>query len=430
MGRRKKPRFKMVLPFRLAVNDADGRPLQLLAYTLDISAGGARLAGIRVPLNIGDTLHGQYKQAKARFRVVWVGEPGEKGDRQVGIQYLAGEKSIWVELPEEDFCDEVEVLDTEVAEPAAAGLSEPAEAPSQDPLGELINTLEAVLEKLRETAGLVHSAGLVPEIAEPFKTAIAHARNTGFAVQQWIELQQDSKDTSVALETANSERVRFAAQLCRSLIAQVEQLGPGISGEARTALIAAVRNLAQHLGLQHTGERPPQSSVRPARQQCDPVALLAGLNEEIRSSKFQVAELLNLIAERACLFTSADGAAIAVRDDTEMVCCASAGMAPLVGIRFSASEALAGTAIRTARPVVWSDTQKDSSVDAALCASLNVRSSVIVPITAGAEVVGALQAFSALPDTFDDTSVLLLQRLAEFVASVATGLPSVANSAG
>ncbi len=429
MGRRKKPRFKMVLPFRLTVNDTDGRPLQLLAYTLDISAGGARLAGIRVSLNVGDTLHGQYKQAKARFRVVWVSEPGEKGDRQVGIQYLAGEKSIWVELPEEDFCDEVEVLDTAAAEPAA-GLPQSAEVPSQDALGELVNTLEVVLEKLRETASLVHSAGLHAEIAEPFKTAIAHVRNTGFALQQWIELQQDSKDTSVALETANSERVRFATQLCRSCMAQDEELGPGISGEARTALIAAVRNLAQHLGLQHTGERPLQSPASPPpKQERDPVALLAGLNEQIRSSNFQVSELLNLIAERACLFTSAEGAAIAVRDEAEMVCCASVGMAPLLGVRFSASEALAGTAIQTARPVVWSDTQKEASVDAALCASLKVRSSVIVPITAGAGVVGALQAFSAVPDAFDDTSVLLLERLAEFVASVASGLPSVVNSA-
>jgi putative methionine-R-sulfoxide reductase with GAF domain len=154
----------------------------------------------------------------------------------------------------------------------------------------------------------------------------------------------------------------------------------------------------------------------------DSVALLAGLNDEIRSTPASAEETLVLIAERARSFTDADGAALALRDEDDMVCCASAGLAPLVGVRFSVAGGLAGEAIATRWPVLCLDVEKDQRVDAALCRSLHLGSSAIVPIVARDTVMGVLQVFAARPHAFDEASTSLLQHLADFVVSLAPDL--------
>ena len=61
----------MVLPVSVWGTDSDGKHFHQLAYTLDISTGGARLAGLAAKLQKGDTIGVKYKQRKAPFRVVW-----------------------------------------------------------------------------------------------------------------------------------------------------------------------------------------------------------------------------------------------------------------------------------------------------------------------------------------------------------------------
>ena len=277
---------------------------------------------------------------------------------------------------------------------------------------------------LRALDGLVNSAVVVPQIVGEFHGAAGHLRNSAWAVQQWLELQQQSKDTSGVLASVNSEQVRFTAQLCRELLKEQQHLGAGVSPETREALVEAVQALAEQLGVA-LPRRPADQGAQAAK--LDPVALLAGLNQEICSATLSAEETVNLIAERARSFTRADGAAIAVGDETEMVCCASAGVAPLVGVSFSTAGGLAGEAISTRRPVVCRDAEQDERVDAALCRSVDLRSSVILPITAGQAVTGVLQVFASRPNAFDETCVSLLQQLAEFVASLEPGLRLEAN---
>jgi len=432
----------MVLPVSIWGTDSSGKAFHQLAYTLDISTGGAKLAGVKATLKPGEIIVVRYKQRKARFHVVW------SANHEAGIQYVEGERFIWIELPEEEFIDREPVREA-AAKPAAAGPPPPradsspagSEAPPpaahalQDagPVAdsgpviepsrtdELAATLETCLASLRSLDGLVNSAGTVAEVAQEFHSAAGHLRNTAWAVQQWIELQPESRGHNAILESVNSERVRFGTQLCRELAKERQHLVAGVSPENREALVAAVQLLAQELG---TGFEPQSSragrSAEPARR--DPVALLAGLNQEIRSATLSAEGTLDLLVERARSFTDADGAAIALRDDEDMVCCASSGIAPLAGIRFSVSGGLAGEVIAARQSLIWRDAEKDERVDASLCRSLDLRSSAITPIMDGDAVLGVLQVFAGRPNAFDEAAVSLLQHLAEFVASLGPSL--------
>lgn len=431
----------MVLPVNIWGTDTAGKAFHQIAHTLDISTGGARLAGITVALNRGDIVAVRYKQRKARFRVVWINHD------QVGIQYVEGEKFIWVELPEEEFIDQGPVGQ---ASPPAAGAEPPRasadssqagmEAPQpetraeqdagtvagpeptvlQNRNDELAAALENCLASLRSLNDLVNSAGMPAQVAQEFHAAAAHLRNTGWAVQQWVELQQESRDKSHILASVNSERVRFAIQLCHELVQEQQRLTAGVSQENRKALVAAVQSLAQELGLGLQPSSQQRRTPEPARR--DQVALLAGLNQEVRSSALSAEQMLEMMVERARSFTDADGAAIALRDEEDMVCCASSGIAPLVGIRFSVSGGLVGGAIATRRSVICREAEKDQRVDAALCRRLDVGSSAIAPIVARDAVMGVLQVFAGRPHAFDEASASLLQHLAEFVASLEPNL--------
>jgi GAF domain-containing protein len=407
----------MVLPVNVYGTDSVGKPFHLIAYTMDISTGGARLAGISVHLSVGDLIAVRYKQAKARFRVAWVSKD------QLGIQYAPNEKFIWVELPEDGgFADTVLIEEAEVAptgpvplQNASASSAPPETHGEKERSAGIATALEICLDGLRRLDGLVGSAELGRHVARHFHRAVAHFRNTAWAVQQGTELQQDGKDCSVIVETANSEHVRYAAQLCRELAQNRHDLGPGVSEENRQILAGAVLALAGFLGIASHGTIPRQ---RPAATPDDLTALLAGLDDQIRSSSLPPQAALELIAERGRSFTGADGAAIALRDEEDLVCCASAGMAPAIGVRFSASEGLAMEAVAAVAPVLCADTEIDPRVDKSLCRTLNLRSSAIVPLTDRESVLGILQVFSCRPGFFDEPCLAVLRQLGQFAAAL------------
>jgi len=435
-GRRHKPRFRMVLPVNISGTDTTGKVFQQLAYTLDISIGGARLAGIAVPLNSGDIVALRYKQRKANFRIAWINRD------QVGIKQVEGEKFMWVDLTDGEFTDVMPEAAPRAAVAARPGSAEPGSAEIEAaPLGghaesviatdvsperaalqkrndELAAALENCLVSLHRLNDSVNAAGMPAAVAREFHAAAAHLRNTGWAVQRWVELQQDSREKDHILASVNSERVRFATQLCRELLLEQRRLSTGVSQENREALAAAIQSLARELEVDvRPLSRPGEQRPRP-----DPVALLAGLNQEIRSSTLSSEETLQLIAERARSFTGADGAAIALRDEEEMLCCASAGVAPLVGVRFAISGGVVGEVIANQRSVICRDAQKDQRVDSVLCHSMNLKSSAITPIVTRNSVTGVLQVFAGSLDAFDEASVSLLQHLAAFMVSLEPSL--------
>lgn len=127
---------------------------------------------------------------------------------------------------------------------------------------------------------------------------------------------------------------------------------------------------------------------------------------------------LRLVVERARSLTRATGAAIAVADQTDMVCRARTGVAPDLGARFSPDSGLSGEVVRTGAAVRCPDTSHDPRVDQTACEHLNIRSIVIVPILSGRAVIGVIEIFSGRIAAFDDRHVLNLTRLADLVSAM------------
>jgi hypothetical protein len=95
MGKRREPRMKVELQVRIAGIDASGRPLLQAVTTGNISRQGALLDGVQGAFEPGETVSLSYHSNKARFRVIWVGEPGTVRAGQVGVQSIESAKCIW-----------------------------------------------------------------------------------------------------------------------------------------------------------------------------------------------------------------------------------------------------------------------------------------------------------------------------------------------
>jgi N-acetylmuramoyl-L-alanine amidase len=132
--------------------------------------------------------------------------------------------------------------------------------------------------------------------------------------------------------------------------------------------------------------------------------------------QFVLDEVLQLVAERAVAITGADGLAIALAENNEIVLRASAGaVRPDVGARIDRSSAFSGACFRMAQIVRCDDTELDPRVNLRACRRLGARSMVAVPLCGRRRVIGLLEAFSAEPFGFNDSDVRNLSLLAELV---------------
>jgi N-acetylmuramoyl-L-alanine amidase/putative methionine-R-sulfoxide reductase with GAF domain len=132
--------------------------------------------------------------------------------------------------------------------------------------------------------------------------------------------------------------------------------------------------------------------------------------------QFVLDEVLRLVAERALAITGADGLAIALAENDEIVLRASAGtVRPDVGQRIDRDSAFSGACFRMAEIVTCDDTDTDSRVNLQACRRLGARSMVAVPLCGRRRVIGLLEAFSAWPFAFNESDVRNLSLLAELV---------------
>lgn len=134
--------------------------------------------------------------------------------------------------------------------------------------------------------------------------------------------------------------------------------------------------------------------------------------------QFVLDEVLQLVAERGVAITGADGLAIALAQNNEIVLRASSGMVrPDVGARIDRDSAFSGACFRTAQVVVCDDTEVDNRVNVGACRKLGARSMVAVPLCGRKRVIGVLEAFSSWPFSFNDSDVRNLTLLAELIVA-------------
>jgi N-acetylmuramoyl-L-alanine amidase/putative methionine-R-sulfoxide reductase with GAF domain len=132
--------------------------------------------------------------------------------------------------------------------------------------------------------------------------------------------------------------------------------------------------------------------------------------------QFVLDEVLQLVAERAVAITGADGLAIALAENNEIVLRASAGeIRPDRGARIDRDSAFSGACFRSAQIVICDDTETDTRVNLPACRKLGARSMVAVPLCGRRRVIGVLEAFSSWPFAFNESDVRNLSLLAELV---------------
>jgi N-acetylmuramoyl-L-alanine amidase/putative methionine-R-sulfoxide reductase with GAF domain len=131
---------------------------------------------------------------------------------------------------------------------------------------------------------------------------------------------------------------------------------------------------------------------------------------------FVLDEVLQLVAERAVAITGADGLAIALAENEEIVLRAAAGTArPDPGTRIDRTSAFSGACFRTAQIINCDDTETDTRVNLEACRKMGVRSMVAVPLCGRRRVIGILEAFSSWPFAFNEVDIRNLTLLAELV---------------
>ena len=125
---------------------------------------------------------------------------------------------------------------------------------------------------------------------------------------------------------------------------------------------------------------------------------------------------LQLLAERAQYITGASGAAIALLEESEMICRASAGpSAPQLGAEVQVKSGLTGESVRTRQVLRCDDAEIDSRVNRESCRVLGIKSVMVVPLLREQEVIGVFELFADRANAFEERDVTALERLAEMV---------------
>ena len=131
------------------------------------------------------------------------------------------------------------------------------------------------------------------------------------------------------------------------------------------------------------------------------------------------------VLARAMAITKANGAAIAIGPPAAMVCRASAGNAPDVGVPINPSSGLTGYCVRSRATVRCDDTETDERVNAAACREMELRSALVIPVFSGRdadELSGILEVFSSQPRAFSPDHIAKLEKLTRILGVVAADL--------
>lgn len=126
--------------------------------------------------------------------------------------------------------------------------------------------------------------------------------------------------------------------------------------------------------------------------------------------------VLNGVVEEARKAIRGSGAAIALLRDGQMICRATTGNAPDLGVRVETESGIPGACLITGNVQLCSDTDVDPRVNAEACRRLNVRSMLIAPVSNGKHNFGILEVFAEQPNAFSEEDVKALQALAQRVA--------------
>jgi putative methionine-R-sulfoxide reductase with GAF domain len=147
---------------------------------------------------------------------------------------------------------------------------------------------------------------------------------------------------------------------------------------------------------------------------------------EIHASDLDLEPGIHIIAERAQSLTGATGAAIALRNGSEIVCRARTGRtAPDLGVHLQTDSGLSAECVRTGEILLCHDAETNPRVDLASCRRLGARSILVAPLRHYRRTLGVFEVLSSTPYAFDHRDVSTMQLLSSVMVAAMTRLSSM-----
>jgi GAF domain-containing protein len=142
--------------------------------------------------------------------------------------------------------------------------------------------------------------------------------------------------------------------------------------------------------------------------------------------QIQFEPAIGVIAERAQVLTRATGAALALRDGSEIICRARAGRtAPDLGVRLQTDSGISAECLRTGEVVLCNDAEENLHVDRFTCERLGVRSILAAPLRQLHNTLGIFEVLSATPNAFNHQDVATMQLLSSMMVTAITRLSRI-----
>lgn len=142
------------------------------------------------------------------------------------------------------------------------------------------------------------------------------------------------------------------------------------------------------------------------------------IQTEIAKLGLDLGGVMQFIVEQTLPLIEADGAAIELAEDGEMVYRAAWGIAKSqLGLRLRIDSSLSGLSVITGETLFCADSKTDPRVDHTACQKVGLRSMIVMPLKHKGVTVGVLKGMSAQPNKFQKHDMTLLEMLSEVVAA-------------
>lgn len=114
---------------------------------------------------------------------------------------------------------------------------------TQPSVKSMTERLQAATAELQELERLVLSGDFSPRVLSEFRSAVDNVRLTAWTVQQWIGLQEQSRDPYKVMSTLAAARVARATQMNKDLAMDLQSLEVGFDTEGLPELHVSVNAL-------------------------------------------------------------------------------------------------------------------------------------------------------------------------------------------
>lgn len=142
------------------------------------------------------------------------------------------------------------------------------------------------------------------------------------------------------------------------------------------------------------------------------------IQTEIAKLGLDLGGVMQYVVEQTLPLIEADGAAIELAEDGDMVYRAAAGIAKhQLGLRLRIDTSLTGLCVMTGETLSCTDSETDPRVDRLACQKVGLRSMIVMPLKHKGITVGALKAMSTQINKFQPDDISLLGMLSEVVAA-------------